>query len=241
TTTDGDVGTPLSALAFALQVPVVASASDGGRATLTQDSLLKLLNSCQQSIVRLLGSLPSTHLGEPLLHKKLTSEHHARLTRINQDLEQEYTLRRRMLLKRLDVTVQSFEWSTRAQSKLDALQSAFQTQRTKLSPVAHIDVYAVLAARSNLLRITKASDESTRRKVRSSLYQVVMGKVPDRGGRAKEARGARMPAFAKRDAAVSEASGSGSRGGHRGQGQGHGQGGHSKHGHNNNKGKGGRR
>lgn len=33
---------------------------------------------------------------------------------INSQLNQEYTLRRSMLLKRLDVTVQSFGWSDRA-------------------------------------------------------------------------------------------------------------------------------
>ena len=33
---------------------------------------------------------------------------------INSKLNQEYTLRRSMLLKRLDVTVQSFGWSDRA-------------------------------------------------------------------------------------------------------------------------------
>lgn len=38
----------------------------------------------------------------------------SKVEEINSQLNQEYTLRRSMLLKRLDVTVQSFGWSDRA-------------------------------------------------------------------------------------------------------------------------------
>ena len=37
----------------------------------------------------------------------------AKLEKINERMRNEYTLRRQMLLKRLDVTVQSFKWSDR--------------------------------------------------------------------------------------------------------------------------------
>ena len=40
---------------------------------------------------------------------------------INSQLNQEYTLRRSMLLKRLDVTIQSFGWSDRAKVSLVSL------------------------------------------------------------------------------------------------------------------------
>ena len=38
----------------------------------------------------------------------------ARLTALNEVLSEEYAVRRHMLLKRCDVTLQSFKWSDRA-------------------------------------------------------------------------------------------------------------------------------
>lgn len=46
----------------------------------------------------------------------------SKVEEINSQLNQEYTLRRSMLLKRLDVTVQSFGWSDRA--KVSVLQAS---------------------------------------------------------------------------------------------------------------------
>ena len=45
----------------------------------------------------------------------------SKVEEINSQLNQEYTLRRSMLLKRLDVTVRSFGWSDRA--KVSMLQA----------------------------------------------------------------------------------------------------------------------
>jgi len=42
----------------------------------------------------------------------------SKVEEINSQLNQEYTLRRSMLLKRLDVTIQSFGWSDRAKVSL---------------------------------------------------------------------------------------------------------------------------
>ncbi|KPP68441.1 hypothetical protein Z043_112882, partial [Scleropages formosus] len=61
-----------------------------------------------------LSKVPPTHVGGPLLKKPLGPVHLEKLEAINQALVNEYDVRRKMLLKRLDVTVQSFDWSERA-------------------------------------------------------------------------------------------------------------------------------
>lgn len=48
----------------------------------------------------------------------LTSEQRAVLDDINASLAEDFALRRRMLLKRVDVTLQSFLWAEKAQGAL---------------------------------------------------------------------------------------------------------------------------
>ena len=50
-------------------------------------------------------------LSRPIVKEPLSTEQWAELEKINDALTQDYTVRRRMLLKRADVTVQSFTWS----------------------------------------------------------------------------------------------------------------------------------
>ena len=57
--------------------------------------------------------------GEKLLFpldrsEPITSDQWSEITRINAELSKEYRCRRAMVLKRLDVTIQSFLWSDRA-------------------------------------------------------------------------------------------------------------------------------
>lgn len=50
-------------------------------------------------------------LSRPIVKEALSMEQWAKLEKVNDALTQEYTVRRRMLLKRADVTVRSFTWS----------------------------------------------------------------------------------------------------------------------------------
>ena len=59
---------------------------------------------------------PQLH-GPPMLTGGLSPSQWQQLAAIQEDLHSEYTLRRRMLLTRLDATVQSFSWSTRLKAK----------------------------------------------------------------------------------------------------------------------------
>ena len=57
---------------------------------------------------------PSTKANAPIIKKPLTTSQWKQLEIIHKTLTQEYTARREMLLKRLDVTIASFNWSERA-------------------------------------------------------------------------------------------------------------------------------
>ncbi|XP_043929438.1 protein FAM98B-like [Protopterus annectens] len=71
-------------------------------------------SSIESKIKELQSKIPKGYLGNPLLKSTLTSEQWEKLKNINAALCREYDCRQRMLLKRLDVTVQSFDWSERA-------------------------------------------------------------------------------------------------------------------------------
>ena len=52
--------------------------------------------------------------GKPLLKTRLSEKQWAHVLEVNDVLSDEYRVRREMLLKRLDVTIQSFKWSDKA-------------------------------------------------------------------------------------------------------------------------------
>lgn len=61
----------------------------------------------------LLKSLSSNYLGRSLIRTNMSEIQWKQIYRINQILYEEYKTRRELLLKRLDVTVQSFKWADR--------------------------------------------------------------------------------------------------------------------------------
>ena len=61
-----------------------------------------------------MSKIPSDHISKPLLKARLSDKQWDSVMFINQALIQEYECRREMLLKRFDVTIQSFRWSERA-------------------------------------------------------------------------------------------------------------------------------
>uniref|UniRef100_A0A8C6H7R3 Family with sequence similarity 98 member B n=1 Tax=Mus spicilegus TaxID=10103 RepID=A0A8C6H7R3_MUSSI len=77
-----------------------------------------LLSQVESKVKDILSRVQKNHVGKPLLKVDLSSEQAEKLERINDALSCEYECRRRMLMKRLDVTVQSFGWSDRAKVRL---------------------------------------------------------------------------------------------------------------------------
>ncbi|XP_024057827.2 protein FAM98B isoform X2 [Terrapene carolina triunguis] len=145
-----------------------------------------LLSNVESKIKDILSKVKNTHVGKPLLTTPLNPDQTERLEKINDALCSEYECRRRMLMKRLDVTVQSFGWSDRAKVKTDDIARIYQPKRYALSPKTTITFAHLLAAREDLSKIIRTSSGSTREKTACAINKVLMGRVPDRGGRPTE-------------------------------------------------------
>ncbi|XP_058838369.1 protein FAM98A-like [Topomyia yanbarensis] len=122
--------------------------------------------------------------------KKLTMEQWNKLDKLQRDLDAEYDLRRKMLLTRLDVTIQSFRWSTRVKGKDDQMTERYAEKRKLLDTLQtgsrDTELAALLGARETLAIIEKTSSASVRKNTKSKIQRHIIGRVPDRGGRAYE-------------------------------------------------------
>eukprot|EP00730_Choanoeca_flexa_P017244 TRINITY_DN8278_c0_g1_i3.p1 TRINITY_DN8278_c0_g1~~TRINITY_DN8278_c0_g1_i3.p1 ORF type:complete len:344 (+),score=73.79 TRINITY_DN8278_c0_g1_i3:118-1149(+) len=127
-----------------------------------------------------LQALGPNYLGEPLLSSPLDADKSAKLADINAVLAEEYAVRRQMLLKRADVTVQSFKWSDRAKGLLDKIESVAQPLRRAMSTASDVDVNDVRYATTDLLRTHKTSSQGSRGKAQSVVGGVLIGHVRPR-------------------------------------------------------------
>lgn len=64
------------------------------------------------------AAVPPAHLNKPLLKARLSEKQWESVQYINTALRTEYTTRKEMLLKRLDLTIQSFNWSDKAKVRV---------------------------------------------------------------------------------------------------------------------------
>ncbi|NXN19694.1 FA98B protein, partial [Indicator maculatus] len=131
-----------------------------------------LLTSVEQKIKDILSKVQNNHVGKSLLTKPLNSEQVEKLEKINAALRSEYECRRRMLVKRLDVTVQSFGWSDRAKVRTDDIARIYQPKRYALSPRSAVSLAHLLAAREDLSRIIRTSSGSTREHTACAINKV---------------------------------------------------------------------
>ncbi|XP_054470290.1 protein FAM98B [Anoplopoma fimbria] len=192
-----------------------------------------VLSQVQDKVEEVLKDLPNGSLGNPVLTKSLCSEQWEKLHHINKALSSEYECRRRMLIKRLDVTVQSFGWSDRAKVKVDSMAKAYQPRRHSLRPQCTVDIAELLAAREDICNVVKTSSGSSRENTACAVNKILMGRVPDRGGRPSEIEAPlpEMPPWQKRQDGGRGGGwrgGGGGRGGRGGGGGGWGGGGSGK-------------
>nr|XP_020455565.1 protein FAM98A [Monopterus albus] len=180
-------------------------------------SMFQFFSGIEKKLKEAIGRVPPTHVGEPLMRKPLGPVHLERIEAINQALVNEYEVRRKMMLKRLDVTVQSFGWSDRAKTHTEKLAKAYQPLRSALCTKSKTSVAHLLAVRQDLSKILRTSSGKMREKTACAINKVLMGRVPDRGGRPCEIEPPppEMPSWQKRQDAPQG-------GGHHGGGGGHG-------------------
>ncbi|XP_052661778.1 protein FAM98A isoform X1 [Harpia harpyja] len=180
-------------------------------------TMFQFFSGIEKKLKETLAKVPPNHVGKPLLKKQLGPAHWEKIEAINQAIVNEYEVRRKLLVKRLDVTVQSFGWSDRAKSQTEKLAKVYQPKRALLSAKCTISIANLLAARQDLSKIMRTSSGSIREKTACAINKVLMGRVPDRGGRPNEIEPPppEMPPWQKRpEAGPQQGSGRGGRGGY---------------------------
>ncbi|XP_068424098.1 protein FAM98A [Clinocottus analis] len=190
-------------------------------------TMFQFFSGIEKKLKEAMSKVPPNHVGEPLLKKPLGPVHVEKIEAINQALVNEYEVRRKMLLKRLDVTVQSFGWSDRAKTHTEKLSRVYQPLRSALDTKSKMSAAHLLAARQDFSKILRTSSGKMREKTACPINKVLMGRVPDRGGRPCEieAPPPEMPSWQKRQDAPQGGGHYGGHGGGRGGYDHHGQGG----------------
>ncbi|CDQ70681.1 unnamed protein product [Oncorhynchus mykiss] len=192
-------------------------------------TMFQFFSGIEKKLKEALAKVPSTHVGGPLMKKALGPVHFEKIEAINQALVNEYEVRRKMLLKRLDVTVQSFGWSDKAKKHAEKLANVYPPLRSTLATKSKVSVAHLFAAREDLSKIMRTSSGRIREKTACAINKVLMGRVPDRGGRPTEieAPPPEMPTWQKRQDGPQGGGhyGGGGRGGSRGGYDQHSQGG----------------
>lgn len=145
-----------------------------------------LFSRLETKLSEVLKTVSPDHLGKPLINVELSANQWNELSKLQEEMHKEYTIRRDMLLKRLDVTVQSFLWSDRIKSQENEVNTRYEERRKILKNEPKVTMADLLAARDDLAIIEKTSNASVRKNTRSKINSVIIGAVPDRGGRPYE-------------------------------------------------------
>ncbi|KAF4010983.1 hypothetical protein G4228_002287 [Cervus hanglu yarkandensis] len=156
----------------------------------------QLLRDLHAKISELLPSLPPEYL-QPLLNHPLDAPRWEALASLSQSLRDQYGCRRCLLLKRLDLTTSAFHWSDRAEAQGEAMKAVLIPIREALTSESDVSIAHVLAARADLSRLVPATSKTARRGTCCAINKVLMGSVPDRGGRPNELE-APMPSWQSR-------------------------------------------
>lgn len=133
-----------------------------------------------------LKTVPSELIGKSLVCSSYTSEQWKYINNIIELLNEEFNIRRTMLLTRLDVTVQSFKWPDRMKNKKHKLEEIYQTKLNLINQLPSFSTSDFLSAREDLAIVEKTSSKLAILNTNSSINKVMIGQVPDRGGRPNE-------------------------------------------------------
>ncbi|XP_015249336.1 PREDICTED: protein FAM98A [Cyprinodon variegatus] len=135
-------------------------------------TMFQFFSGIEKKLKEAISRVPPNHVGEPLMKKPFGPVHMEKVEAINQALVNEYEVRRKMLLKRLDVTVQSFGWSERAKTQAEKLSRVYQPLRSALLTNSNISVAHLLAARQDISKILRTSSGKMREKTACAINKV---------------------------------------------------------------------
>lgn len=171
-------------------------------------SAAALLSGLRQQSASQLAQLPPGFFDAVMPAGTLSEAQSLQLGRIDAALHDEYAVRRRMLLERVQVTLHSFSYSQQAQQGSLARQLAgdIKASLAAASAAPPTDLLAALrrASVADALAMVGGKAEQQVECLAPALKRVVIGDVPDRGGRPQGTGRARdMPAWKARMALTS--------------------------------------
>lgn len=209
----------------------------------TAPSAFAVVDAAVSAVARAFASLPADHRSRIFpdggaTATGLTPNQRETLASISEALAREYATRKETVARRAGVTVQSFGYSTRLRDSPEVTRDfarragagGAQAQGRDALPVdARVRPEDVWDARvADLARAVQRTNAEASRTLDASVKRVLIGSVPDRGGRT-EGGGARvdMPAFTARAAGGEHTVGGAGRGrggggGRKGRGKGRG-------------------
>ncbi|MFH4982108.1 hypothetical protein AB6A40_008817 [Gnathostoma spinigerum] len=159
----------------------------GGSRTVSASNPQKLfswLSAKVRNQLSMVGDVP-----RPLLTASLKDKQWQRVEEINRHLLNEYHNRIQLLLKRLDVTIESFTWSDRLKVLEGKVHDIYRSLRDSIISTSQVSMSDLLAATTELLTVYKASGEKERARTASKLNKLMIAEKPsDRGGRPSELR-----------------------------------------------------
>ncbi|KOC59826.1 Protein FAM98A [Habropoda laboriosa] len=146
----------------------------------------ELFTRLEKKLTEVLKAAPTELIGQPLITHEFLETDWKDLQDIQEKLHDEYRIRRDMLLKRLDVTMQSFLWSNSIKDQKGSFNKQYDHITQFVNAEPNVTFADLLAARDDIALMEKTSNASVRKNTQSELNKVIIGAVPDRGGRPYE-------------------------------------------------------
>jgi len=168
-----------------------------------------------QKFLTVVPKLPPGYLAKPLFTKSLSDKQMETLKEINGMFSASYSLNRQMLLKRLEVTFQSFLWSEKGKAQEQDLKAYLKSRLKDISPEILIPLSLIWTASQEAIEVHRVTDSEATRNTNARIKKTIIGEVPNRGGRT-DTSSKSMPSFRER-----VDSGHSGHSGHRGRGRGH--------------------
>jgi hypothetical protein len=188
---DGDVAARIEAALRRLDGGVTAGALDA------EDVLRRATEKARE----VMAAVPSTHTELLLDPSTWSAEQRELIERVHQALHEEYKVRREMIIKRAQVTTASFCFSPRLNAHKELREEFKRRIAEDFSVEPKVTMDDICDARGADLALVGIKVTAGSAGLNSSVKKIIMGAVPDRGGRTDVSdRAGSMPASTARAA-----------------------------------------
>ncbi|XP_037124613.1 protein FAM98B [Syngnathus acus] len=143
-----------------------------------------------QEVESRIACLPGEAMTKSLLQASLTTEQWRQLAKLNRVLSDDYGRRQQMMIKRFQVSLESFAWGEKQKERSEAIASVPPFSSIAVSSKVSLPLLLATREDQSCIEPIKAGPST-------KVHKTMMGHVPDRGGRPGEME-APMPTWAER-------------------------------------------